>query len=315
MTGRVTSRLASGLALSQFCGPHRDAGDALMTSVDDAAAMTPESNAARSLLRDLVAAFGSLRAAPDVDRALDALAESAAAQLGARAWRRRARFEILPREALPQHADDVGIALRALQGDVGAARAVRAKVESLVIGRIHARGLGAHEHELLGLIMSRVWDKLSLYHGKASLQTWAWRVTDNFLRNWIRDQRVQARHLVPLDGADGAGVNSEHFAATPAFDADSPILADEHARRARVLVARVTQVAEQRIADKRLKPSDWNLVLQVVVNGEHYDVLAQEYGTSPGALRVRVFRVLEGLRQSLRDAMGDDVHALFTDKE
>lgn len=287
-----------------------------MTSVDDAAEMVErESSDAQSLLRDLIYAFGSLRAAPDVARALDALADSAAAQLAARAWRRRARFEILPREALPQHAEDVAIALRALQGDAGAAREIRTKIESLVIGRIHARGLGAHEYELLGLIMSRVWDKLALYHGKASLKTWAWRVTDNFLRNWIRDQKVQARYLVPLDGPDGAGVSSERFPAATAFDADSPVLADEHARRARVLVARVTQVAERRIAEKRLKASDWRLVQQVVVDGEHYDVLAQEYGTSPGALRVRVFRVLEGLRQSLREAMGDDVHALFRDRE
>lgn len=275
----------------------------------------PESASPRTaaLLDGLSALFRRLHASATVAARLDVDATQASQRLAFRTARRRAAFEITTREALPGHEADVALALRALQGDAAAVREVRAQVEGLVISRIHARGLGAYEDELLGLIMSRLWDKLALYKGRASLRTWSWTVADRFLRNWLRDRKVEWRRLATLDGAGDVpgGVKAEHLAAGRAFEADQSLLADERAREARWLVERIHEVAERQIATRRLRAADWHLVQQVVVNGEHYDALAREHGTTPGNLRVRVFRALESLRGPLRTALGRDVEDYF----
>src|SRR5579884_1317304 len=158
----------------------------------DAERATPFVNGVGRLLRGLRASAGVAAA---IDREIDRVA----ARLASRAYRRRAEFEIVIREAAPSvHAADIALADRALQGDPAAARAIRDQIEGLIVGRIHAQGLGAHEDELVGLAMSHFWRKLPRYAGKASLRTWAWTVTDRFLFNWMRDTKLAAQRFPSL---------------------------------------------------------------------------------------------------------------------
>jgi RNA polymerase sigma factor (sigma-70 family) len=256
------------------------------------------------VLRLLADLFGSLRAPSDVARRQIDARQTIAERLAARTRRQRLRYDVSGREAPPSPVPDVVLAGRALEGDSDAVKAIWNSVQGIVVGRIYAMGLSRYEDELTELVMARIWDKLALYKGsaQASLRTWAWTVTGNALRNWIRDQKTR-RRVVSIDEGEGPTGN---LAAPDRFAADYDLVEAERQARCRHMLDRIARVA----ADT-LRPEEWTLVQRVVVRGERYDSIAAELGELPGTLRARVFRALNRLRGPLIEELGDDAKEYF----
>lgn len=159
-------------------------------------------------------------------------------------------------------------------------------------------GLGRNEDELLEAIMDRIWDKLPLYRGQASLPTWAWTVASNYLRNWQRDVGSRYARTTAID----ADARSGNTVAAPPEDAASYSMEEtDRQERGRRLMARVSEVAAQ-----QLRPDEWELIQRVIVRGEEYATIATEQNERPGTLRARVFRALNRLRGPLRQELDDE---------
>ena len=253
--------------------------------------------AALGLLQTLDAITRSLTPSARVERTLRERAATYAATLMQRLRRRRTRPEVFGLGEAA-HQADLALAAAAVSGDARAVDAVRQRVQSIVLSRIYAMGLGWNEDELLPSIMDRIWDKLPLYRGQASLPTWAWAVACNYLRNWQRDVGSREARSVTLDG-DGAAAKA---VVAPPEDAPSyPVEEMEREVRGRRLFERVAEVARQ-----ELRPDEWELIQRVIVRGEEYAAIAGEQRERPGTLRVRVFRALNRLREPLQKELGRD---------
>ena len=244
-----------------------------------------------------------LRGRRGVTERLRSKVADVAAMLLKRTRKRRASHEITLREALPQHAADMLLVSRALQGDNKAADEIRRQTEGLVISRIYAMSLGWNEDDLLELVIGRIWDKLALYRGDASLRTWAWTLTVNTLRNWRRDNAAEHRRTQRLsDEDDGRGTLTAPDTLAP----DHDVQEGEQQDAARRMLARISEVAAQ-----RLRPEEWELIQRVVMRGEPYATLAAEMNELPATLRARVHRALNRLREELRRELGDVASEYF----
>jgi len=250
--------------------------------------------------------FDTLRAAPPVVARLDARLADVAADLVRRARRRRARFDLVLREAPPEHGTDLALALRAQQGSEAALVEIRRRLEPVVLKRIYAYGLGWNEADLLELVFARVWDKLPTFRGQASLRTWGATLSANALKNWMRANDAKPEH-VPLETTTGAAHAGAAGELAGDWTADGDVITHEREDQIRQMARALASIARE-----VLKPDDWELLQQQIVEGRSYAELGGASGRSEVALRKRRFDALRKLRAAVVERFGarfaDDVH-------
>ena len=251
-------------------------------------------------LAAVVRVFGGLRAASAVAR-VDARLGAVAAELARRARRRRARFDLFLREAPPAHGADLALAIKAQQGSESALVEIRRRLEPVVLKRIYAYGLGWNEADLVELVFARLWDKLATYRGQSSLRTWGATVSANALKNWMRAADAKPEH-VPLETRDGEVRDLEG-----GWTADGEVMTNERETRLKRMARALASVARE-----VLKPEDWELLQEQIVEGRSYAELTVATGRSEVALRKRRFDALKRLRRAVFERYGDrfadDVH-------
>lgn len=250
--------------------------------------------------------FGGLPAPRDLAARWDAATASIAEALERRARRRRARFDLFLREAAPAHVADLALAVRAQQGNADAVVEIRRLLQPVVVARVHGARLGWNEDELVHDALGRIFDKLGSYRGGASLRTWGGRVTQNYLLNWLRDSRTRQRVEVPLE--TGPGGEERTVPGDAAASPERSVLHDERAERLARLAGELA-----RLAAAALAPDEWELVLQVVIDGTPYQEIGTRTGVKPATLRVRLFRAVAKLRATALAANGPEFGRVVLD--
>lgn len=176
------------------------------------------------------------------------------------------------------HPDDLRLATLAAGGDRSAVDAVVARLRCVPkFAAVCHLELGspldpAALEDAVQDALATLWAKLSEFRGEASLDTWAFRITDFTLRNACRRAR---RRPVSLDATAEAGQPSPGLAAVDAAE-------------------------QMQVAMGRLPPDE-----AVVLRLKHYeeltfDEIGKTLGISPNTAKTRYYRALTTMRGLLR---------------
>jgi RNA polymerase sigma factor (sigma-70 family) len=241
----------------------------------------------------LVRVYDALRTAPSVVARLDARASAIAGDLARRARRRRAQFDLFLREAPPQHAEDLALAVKAQQGNGEAVREIRRRLEPVVVRRIYSYNLGWNEEDLVERVFGRVFDKIATYRGQASLRTWGAIVTLSVLKNYLRTADKEPKH-VALDGP-ATEIADERFGIRP----DGVIEQGERQQQLKRFASGIGAVAAE-----ALTPRERRAVFDPITDGVTDVELARALAVEPNALRQIRFRAMKKLRAALLERFG-----------
>jgi RNA polymerase sigma-70 factor (ECF subfamily) len=176
------------------------------------------------------------------------------------------------------HPDDLRLATLAARGERGAVDAVVARLRCVPkFAAVCHQELGgpldpAALEDAVQDALATLWAKLAEFRGEASLDTWAFRITDFTLRNACRRAR---RRPVSLDAAADAGGPNPGLAAVDAAE-------------------------QMQVAMGRLSPDE-----AVVLKLKHYeeltfDEIGQTLAISPNTAKTRYYRALIAMRALLR---------------
>lgn len=183
--------------------------------------------------------------------------------------------------------EDMALARRCAAGDEIACRQLIDAHQQMVYA-LGFQLLGSHD-EVLDLsqeVFLRVFRTVGRFQGRAALRTWIYRIVVNGARNrrrWCQRHRVDS--VVQLD----AHVEEHGEPAAPAGSASPELALDRKERGDRVWRALARLPLEQRSA----------IVLKEL-HGLRYAEVAYSLGVTKSAVKSRLARAREALRQELR---------------
>ena len=146
--------------------------------------------------------------------------------------------------------------------------------------RGYMKGDAAAAEDLAQEVFVQVWRNLNRYRGEASAKTWIYRITVNTCLQALRTQRRRPQISdAPLDAASG-------FTATLSTEALKPNMEDPRLNRLYQAIGTLPKIDR--------------LVYMLMLEGQDYAGIAEVTGLTPGALRVRVHRSHQKLRNLLQ---------------
>ena len=137
-------------------------------------------------------------------------------------------------------------------------------------------------------VFVRAWEGLDGFRGEAAFSTWLYRIALNRCRDRAREARPETRSLDAEEGEDGALARGEEPGA------DRVPTPEDHWER-RTLRERLRKALAE------LPPESATAFLLRYGEEMTYGEMAELLDATPGALRVRVHRARETLRELLAD--------------
>jgi RNA polymerase sigma-70 factor, ECF subfamily len=180
---------------------------------------------------------------------------------------------------VPLHQGDVDLARRAATRDQDALLVLLVRLRCVpkfasIVNRRFAPALAAAALEdATQDALATIWSKLHGYRGDASLETWAYRITELTMRNALRKARRQGTPLDP---------QRDEFLA-----AEDPA------------IAAIDRSEQIRSAMDRLPPEESDVVRLKQYEDRTFEQIGETLGVSPNTAKTRYYRALSSMRAYL----------------